>query len=202
MSATVKAPEESRSKIGRLPFADRMAFNRMVRDGFKGRALIAWLEEHGVAGVNAENLRKYRHSPAYRAWLFEEALVDRDRAAAENSMRLAEALGGSASDKLKSILAGKLYPLLSAIGSSEDVGALVPALRAVTEAEKLDLQRQTVAQRDALLELERKKFQRQSIEMFLKWRADKRVLEIADNDAIPEEDRTNQLGRAIFGEDW
>lgn len=161
MSDSVKNPHESRSKIGRLPFRDRMAFNRMVRDGFKGRALIDWLAERGVRAVNAENLRKYRQSRAYKAWLDEESRVDRDREAAEQSMRLAEALGGSASDKLKSILAGKLYPLLSGIGQPDEITALVPALRAVTDAEKLDLQRRNADQRDEALRLERDKFEEQ-----------------------------------------
>lgn len=156
---SAKSPDESRSKIGRLAFADRMAFNRMVRDGYKGRVLIDWLAAHGVGGVNAENLRKYRHSPAYKAWLVEEGAVDRDREAAEQSMRLAEALGGSASDKLKAILAGKLYPLLSNIATPDEIGAIVPALRAVTDAEKLDLQRRTADQRDEALRLEREKFE-------------------------------------------
>lgn len=161
MSDSIKSPDEARSKIGRLPFADRMAFNRMVRDGFKGRALIDWLAAHGVGGVNAENLRKYRHSPAYKAWLTEESRVDRDREAAEQSMRLADSLGGSASDKLKSILAGKLYPLLAGIGNPEEIAAIVPAVRAVTDAEKLDLQRRNADRLDDALRLERDKFEEQ-----------------------------------------
>lgn len=156
---SAKQKDESRSKIGRLQFSDRMAFNRLVREGYKGRVLIEWLAAHGVGGVNAENLRKYRHGPAYKAWLAEESTVDRDREAVEQSMRLADSLGGSASDKLKGILAGKLYPLLAGIGNPEEIAAIVPALRAVTDAEKLDLQRRTADQRDEALRLEREKFE-------------------------------------------
>lgn len=156
---SAKLQDESRSKIGRLSFADRMVFNRMVREGYKGTVLIEWLAAHGVGGVNAENLRKYRHGPTYKSWLAEESAVDRDREAVEQSMRLADSLGGSASDKLKSILAGKLYPLLAGIGNPEEIAAIVPALRAVTDAEKLDLQRRTADQRDEALRLEREKFE-------------------------------------------
>lgn len=161
MNGGTKAQDEARSKIGRLSFPDRMAFNRMLRDGFKCSVLIKWLADRGVAGVNAENIRKYKNSRTYRAWLEEEAKIDRDREAAEQAMRLAEALGGTASDKLKSILAGKLYPLLSQIATPDEIDQLVPALRAIVDAEKLDLQRRTADQRDEQIRLEREKFEEQ-----------------------------------------
>jgi len=187
MSATsLKPSDAARSKILRLPFADRMEFNRLVRDGFKGRALSAWLAEKGIPGVTAENLRKYRQSPAYRVWLSEESQVERDRSSTENAMRLAEALGGSASDKLKAILAGTLFRVMPNAGT-EDTTRLVSALRAVTEAERLELQRRAADQRDEALALERQKFQSDTCELFLRWYRDARAADIANSKATNAE---------------
>jgi len=179
-ATTTKPPDQARSKILRLAFADRMQFNRLARDNYTGSALIAWLAAHGVPDVNPENLRKYKLSREYRAWLDEEANVQADCDRAEKAMRLAEALGGSASEKLKSILAGKLYGLLDEIGDPEKAQSLVAAVRAVTDAERLDLQRQQLAQRDQALAMQREKMEVQSCELFLKWMQDKRALAIAD----------------------
>lgn len=157
----IKAASESRSKIGRLPFARRMEFNRKLRDGFQNAVLTAWLAERGVPGVNAENIRKYKIGRAYKQWLAEEEAIRREADAVEQSMRLAEALGGTASDKLKSVLAGKLYPLLTGISQPDEIKALIPALRAVTDAEKLELLRRSADQRDDILQLDREKFEEQ-----------------------------------------
>ena len=185
----------------RLPFTERMQFNRMVRSGFKGRALIEWLAEHGVPGVNGPNLYKYKRSPDFRAWLDEEKQVDVDREGSERAMRLAAAIGGSASEKLKSILAGSLFKLMPNAGA-EDTAKLVAAVRAVTEAERLELQRRQVGQRDEVIALENRKFNRRSVELFVEWDADKKAREILDSPDGSADEKTELLGKHIFGEDW
>jgi hypothetical protein len=187
MSETPKPPEKARSKILRLSFHDRMEFNRMVRDGFKGPALSAWLVDHGVPNVSAQNLLKYRASPAYKAWLAEEQDVDRDREATEQAMRLAEAVGGSASTRLKSILAGKMYRLLQGVQSPEESRSIVECMRAITEAERVEISRQQVAQRDQVIDMQRDKQARETCELFLKWYADEQARRVADSSATNSE---------------
>jgi hypothetical protein len=198
MSETqTKSPGEARSKILRLSFADRMAFNRMVRDKYAGPKLIVWLADHGVPGVSAENLRLYRHSPAYKAWLEEEQSVDRDREAVEQAMRLASAVGGSASDRLKSILAGKMYRLLQGVTSPEDSKSIVECFRAITESERLDIQRQQVAQRDQLIAIQREKHEVDTCEKFLAWYSDEKAKQIAES-AASNSDKIVALRQTYF----
>ncbi|NQT94311.1 MAG: hypothetical protein HQ559_16245 [Lentisphaerae bacterium] len=200
MSATqTKSPDQARSKIMRLPFARRMEFNRMVRDGYKGRVLSKWLADHGVPDVNAENIRKYRISKRYKTWLAEEADIDRDSEKVEQSMRLAESLGGSASEKLKSILAGKLYPLLASLSDPEELNKLVKAVQTVTLAERLELQRHQEERRDEALQMERDRFERETCQMFLRWRKDERAAEIADS-AATNADKIAALRQAFFAD--
>jgi hypothetical protein len=58
-----------------------------------------------------------------------------------------------------------------------------------------------LTQTDEKLELERKKFQRETCGLFLKWYGDKKAREIVESrDGNAE--KIEKLGRAIFGEDW
>lgn len=198
MSETqTKSADQARSKILRLSFHDRMAFNRLVRDGYKGPELIKWLASHDIPAVNAENLRMYRHSPAYKAWLQEEKEVDRDREGAEQAMRLAEAVGGSASSKLKTILAGKMYRLMQGSVSPEDSRSIVECMRAITEAERLEVTRQQVLQRDQLIALQRDKHEVDTCEKFMKWFADEEARRIVTSTASNGE-KIDALRKVFF----
>jgi len=52
------------------------------------------------------------------------------------------------------------------------------------------------------LKLAQTKFQRDTCELFLKWHADKRVAEIADGKGVGTDEKVEQLGKLMFGEDW
>jgi len=202
MSAASKQPDQTRSKIGRLSFEDRMAFNRMVRDGYKSSVLIKWLSDHSVPEVNAQNISKYRKSAHYRRWLDEQKDLEREREDTESAMRLAEALGGSASEKIKSILAGKLYLFGRGIEEPSDLKHFVSAFNSVTNAEDLQLRRRLADQKDEQIDLAKKRFRRDTCEMFLKWRADQRASEIADDPGLGSDEKTDMLGKLMFPEDW
>lgn len=51
------------------------------------------------------------------------------------------------------------------------------------------------------LELSRQKFQRDTVELFIKWAADKQAMELATSNA-PTADKTEKLGQKIFGALW
>ena len=69
------------------------------------------------------------------------------------------------------------------------------------EAEKLKLKKQAEQRMQDKLKLEQKKFQRQSVELFLEWFEDNRARQIASS-SEPKADRTEKLGQLIFKEDW
>lgn len=183
MNDSTKPADQVRSKILRLGFRDRMEFNRLVRDRIRGPVLIVWLAEHGVPDVSARNLSKYKRSPAYKGWLAEQTAVERDRETGENAMRLAEAMGGCASDKLRSMLAGKLYQFVTA-ATPEDLNRLVPAVRAVIEAERFHFEK------------------RKAVEIALQICADQTAKDIVANPDLTNDKKTDLIGRQIFGEDW
>jgi len=181
MSATAtKSPDQARGKIMRLPFKTRMAFNRAVRDGYTGRELIAWLKQHNLPGVNAQNISKYKRSASYRNWLEEEKDIERDRHDTEQAMRLADALGGSASDKLKSIFAGTLFKLSRGLSDPDELAPLIRAFNAVTRAEAVNVQRQRAGQLERMVDLREIEVQRRTCELFITWIKDRFAREIAE----------------------
>jgi hypothetical protein len=197
-----KSDDQARGKILRLPFDARMEFNRMVRDGFKGPFLIDWLAAHGVPDVNAQNLTDYRRSRHYQDWLAEEAEIERDRANIENAMRLAESMGGSASEQLTRVLAGKLFSFSRELGDPSELKALVGAFSAITDAERLQLQRRQTDQKEEQLDLARKKFQRDTCELIIKYVAEKKVVDIAADATIGNDAKIEMLGQMLFQENW
>jgi hypothetical protein len=200
MSADPKTRDQTRSKIMRLPFEDRMAFNRMVRDRYKASVLAKWLADHGIPNVNAQNISKYRHSKHYKQWLREEADMDREREETERAMRLAEALGGCASQKIKSILAGKLYLFGRNLADPDDLKQFVAAFNSVTNAEELELKNRQVQQRDRQIEIREKEFERRTCELFLDWVKDKFAREIAENAALDNAAKIEALREHYFAD--
>jgi len=158
-----------------------MAFNRQVRDGYTGPELIAWLSKHKLSGVNAQNISDYKRSSAYLSWMEEESLIERDRDDTERAMRLADALGGSASDKLKSIFAGTLFKLGRGITDPEELKPLVGAFNSVTRAEALKLNQRRADQNERLIDLKEIQVQRRTCELFLAWIQDRFAREVADS---------------------
>lgn len=200
MSAVPKAHDKARSKILRLAFEDRMAFNRLVRDRYKAAHLIRWLSEHGVPGVNAQNISKYRKSSHYAKWLQEERDLQREREATEQAMRLAEALGGSASEKIKSILAGKLYLFGRNLQDPDELKQFVAAFNSVTNAEHLQLQRRQADQRERQIEIREKEFERKTCELFLAWVKDRIAVDIANNTGMDNAAKIEALREHYFAD--
>jgi len=197
-----KTSSEARSKIGRLPFAQRQHFNRMVRDGYVGRELISWLADHGVHGVNPQNISAYKASRAFRDWLAEESDIERQRERTERMMRLADAVGGSASDKLKAILAGKLFSFAENLDDPAQLEDLVPAFTAVTQSERLQLQQRVVAQRDEKLSLEKARFSRLVCERLIDLHDRNQARDILDDRSLDRPEKIEALGKALFDDLW
>lgn len=189
----VKPVDHSRSKIGRLMFNDRMQFNRLVRDGYTGRVLSDWLSKHGVPDVSAENIRKYKHAREYREWLSQEDRVNADREKAEQTMRLAEAIGGSASAKVQAILASKIYAILPDLNTVEDLKGIVSSVQSVVDAERVELTHRQVTQRDSLIALEKDKFRWKLAERLIVLAKDEHVKAIAGKADATQEQKITEL---------
>jgi len=188
-------------KIARLPASVREEINRRIYDGQKGNQITSWLKAHKHADdISDSNLTQWRQG-GYQDWLANEAQVERTRQRAELALRLAKAAGGSVSQSILARIAGSLDEKLDNL-SDEDVEKIRPLLDTLNEAEKMRLKAIEVDQKGELLTITRQKFQRDTVTLFQKWFADQIAREIAERPDTAADDRTEALGRHLFGEDW
>ena len=213
-----------RSKIGRLPFAVRNELNERIRDGAQGAEILDWLnslketkkvlrEMGGLAApepsakagpINAQNLTDWR-STGYKDWLDDQADADRFRRLAEVSHTLATAAGGSAAGVACNIATAKIMDALE--GADEDkIADLTRALAALRSgenaAQKVALAEEKNAIQKEQLELSRAKFERDTARLFIKWAQNRDALSIAADKRLGSDEKTERLGRLMFGDLW
>jgi len=114
-------------------------------------------------------------------------------------------------DRKKARAAGEVLLLRLGI-ARQDRNLITAAMAGEDSRRSLDLQERSgetkakqkdrqLAQKDQDLKLAREKFQRDTCELFLKWQNDERAKAIAGSNATNAE-KIEQLGLAMFGEDW
>lgn len=180
-----------RGKVSALPYEIREELCRRMRDGIRGPQLLAWLSSVAPEiKISPQNLSNWRiHS--YRAWLAEQSRLDEIRARSETIRRELDAGGYSVLDK-------QIYELAGAMSDADPVKAAkaVAALKLATVAEK---RAQIAGQRADLAE---RQFQRQTCELFKKWFADQRAIAVVTDPSLSDDQKTEMLGKVMFGEDW
>ena len=208
----------AKGKIGRLPFAIRQQLNVRMRDGEADVDILPWLNglpevkaalkdarfggaKQTASAISAQNLSEYR-ARAYVKWLSEQDKVDRIKAMAEFSMRLADAAGGDVNSPAVSIAAGKIMEALE-LADGEDLLAMSETLAKLNKSEADKTRARTdqgrlEVQRDALA-LEHQKFERQTSELFLKWYGNKKAEEIV-NSKTDKDSKIDQIRQLMFGE--
>ena len=208
-----------RSKIGRLPFAVRNELNERIRDGAQGADLLDWLNglketkrilrEMGgprsvAAAVNAQNLTDWR-STGYADWLADQGDADRIRRLAEVSQTLAAAAGGNVAGVGCSIATAKIMDVLEAADDDQvaDLAAALVKLRASENAaQKVALAEEKNAIQKEQLSLSRAKFERDTTRLFIKWAQNKDALALATDRRLGSDEKTERLGRLMFGDLW
>lgn len=203
-----------RSKIGRLPFAIRNELNERIRDGVGGPEILAWLNglpstrkiirELKSGDINAQNLTDWRSS-GYRDWLEDQCQADRIRRLAEISQTLASAAGGNAAGVGCNIATARIMDALES-ADEEQVAALAKALVQLrageNAAQKVALAEEKNAIQKEQLELSRAKFERDTARLFVKWAQNKDALSIATDRRLGGDEKTERLGRLMFGDLW
>ena len=203
-----------RSKIGRLPFAIRNELNERIRDGAQGPDLLEWLNglretkkilrEMKSGPVNAQNLTDWRSS-GYRDWLDDQDRADRIRRLAEVSQTLATAAGGNAAGVGCNIATAKIMDILEAADEDQvaDLATALVKLRASENAaQKVALAEEKNAIQKEQLELSRAKFERDTTRLFIKWAQSKDALALATDKRLGSDEKTERLGRLMFGDLW
>lgn len=203
-----------RSKIGRLPFAIRNELNERIRDGVGGSEILAWLNglpstrkiirELKSGEINAQNLTDWRSS-GYRDWLEDQCQADRIRRLAEISQTLASAAGGNAAGVCCNIATAKIMDALESADEEQvaDLAKALVQLRAgENAAQKVALAEEKNAIQKEQLELSRAKFERDTARLFVKWAQNKDALSIATDRKLGGDEKTERLGRLMFGDLW
>lgn len=203
-----------RSKIGRLPFAIRNELNERIRDGVGGSEILAWLNglpstrkiirELKSGEINAQNLTDWRSS-GYRDWLEDQGQADRIRRLAEISQTLASAAGGNAAGVCCNIATAKIMDALESADEEQvaDLAKALVQLRAgENAAQKVALAEEKNAIQKEQLELSRAKFERDTARLFVKWAQNKDALSIATDRRLGGDEKTERLGRLMFGDLW
>ena len=203
-----------RSKIGRLPFAIRNELNERIRDGVGGPEILAWLNaaketrkilrELKAGEINAQNLTDWRSS-GYRDWLEDQSQADRIRRLAEISQTLASAAGGNAAGVGCNIATAKIMDALESADEEQvaDLAKALVQLRAgENAAQKVALAEEKNAIQKEQLELSRAKFERDTARLFVKWAQNKDALSIATDRKLGGDEKTERLGRLMFGDLW
>ena len=203
-----------RSKIGRLPFAIRNELNERVRDGAQGAELLEWLNglretkkilrDLRSGPVNAQNLTDWR-STGYKDWLDDQKDADRIRRLAEVSQTLAAAAGGNVAGVGCSIATAKIMDALESADDDKiaDLSTALVKLRASeNDARKTALSEEKNALQKEQLSLNRAKFERDTARLFVKWAANRDALAIAKDNRLGSDEKTDRLGRLMFGDLW
>ena len=203
-----------RSKIGRLPFAIRNELNERIRDGVGGPEILAWLNaaketrkilrELKSGEINAQNLTDWRSS-GYKDWLEDQSQADRIRRLAEVSQTLASAAGGNAAGVCCNIATAKIMDALESADEEQvaDLAKALVQLRAgENAAQKVALAEEKNEIQKEQLELSRAKFERDTARLFVKWAQNKDALSIATDRKLGGDEKTERLGRLMFGDLW
>jgi hypothetical protein len=206
-----------KGKIATLPAKIRDEVNRRLHDGGQAKEILARLnadkdvlrildEKWHEQPITAQNLSEWR-AGGYQDWLSRNERADHIKTLANYSLQLAQAAGGSITEGAAAIAGGRILELLEKSAEEEsgrvELALLVESLTAL-RGKEIDQQRTkqrdvVLQQRGRALELEEKKFQRQTAEYMMKFYKDRRVKEIMDRKGDSEVKIQDLVG-VMFGE--
>lgn len=169
-------------KIARLPHTLREEVCRRLLDGQTSPMILEWLnhraeaqavwERHfeGAPATN-QNLSEWRLG-GYKDWLERRQKVDQLKTLSSFAVDLARAGGGTLSDGAAAIAAGKILEVMESAEEDrilEMVDALTGLRAADVARSRLALDERKHKTKREELALARAKFERQTVEQFLKW---------------------------------
>ncbi|MGD0650267.1 MAG: hypothetical protein ABSA97_03855 [Verrucomicrobiia bacterium] len=217
-------------KIARLPREIREQLNRRLSDGEKGKKLLRWLNslppvqaalkaEFGGRSINEPNLTEWKQG-GYRDWLDQQEAKDLVPLLADEADELNPATGPRLTDQMAVWVAARLMVGVRRLAVADlddaakwkllhETAADIVAFRKgdhsgqrlKLDRELLELDRERLAQKDQEMKLERQKFHQQTIEAVTKAARDPATQAILAGDGNNDE-KTEALGRAIFGDLW
>lgn len=203
-----------RGKIARLPERLRNEVCQRLLANEPASKLLPWLNAQaevkkvlasyfGGEPVTEPNLTAWRQG-GFQEWLDRREQVDsiKDLSAFCGSMYKA---GANLSDGAAAVLTGKLISAIEGAEAADLVklSAAVAAMRGGDiDRAKLKLLRERVDQQADRLTFDQKRWRMRTTELVLKHLQDKEAMRIANAPNMPDDVKTEALGKRLFGEDW
>lgn len=207
------------SKISRLPREIRDELNLRILNGEPGSVILPWLNalpemQEVIAKffphdgpVTDNNLSTWRNGQ-YAKW---EERRERLQATKENAKFAADLAGAgknAASKGAAEILAGSILQLLEATEGKLDpkefkslVASVVMLRGAEIEQQRAELEKEKLKRKDAEIQIARQRLRRDDMHRLITWSATPAARAVLGSSATTDE-KTEQLGKLIFGEDW
>lgn len=201
-------------KIARLPDFIRQQLNARIHNGEPGSVILPWLnglpsvvkimEAHFEGNaVTDQNLSEWR-AGGFADWLAKREKIDALKSLSSHCLKLAEA-GTGMTGGLAAIAAGRIMDALENAGDGEDGPDLESLVASLSRLRSLDLQEAKLKldarrsqQKDSEIALAQEKFQRQTIEYFLKWAKRPEARSILES-GKPKQYQASLLRELIFG---
>jgi hypothetical protein len=203
-----------KGKIESIPWDIRREVHQRLLDGQTGSQILPWLNalnpvrkvlDRSFASVDVsdENLSNFRDGP-HREWLRRHEREQHIRSLTEYAHQLAEAAGGSMSTGAQAIAAGRLLEVMeTGAFEEEDLSDLVSAIASLRKlelsTEKQRLQERRLDQQSRAQDLDEKKFQVRTCELFLTWYQDEEARRVASG-AEEKTVKVEKLRQMMFGE--
>lgn len=215
METTDQPKHAAKGKIARLPHSLRREVNQRLRDGQPGSVILPWLNalpevrrvldlHFDGKDIHDQNLTNWRQGE-FQKWCEECDEIEQTQAMAELAQKLAEAAGDDLSAGARAIAAGRIMARLQGLGENPDLESLDALVLAASRLAQAETKKSTVKlhhrradQKDKELQLAEAKFQRETCELFLKWREDQRAIQIAES-AEKKDVKMDQLRVLLFG---
>jgi hypothetical protein len=203
-----------KGKIGCLPRAIREELNRRIDDGQQAPQILDWLNAEPAVQealarrwpgqpINAPNLSAWRHD-GYEDWRRERDDIERIKELSLHAMELGDAAGRRITEGGFALAAARIMDAVHTARVDELVkviGAIHCLSAVAAEKSKLELRGRRLDQHDQVIALSRHRYQRETMELFLKWHENKKAREILESDG-DNSAKIELLGREIFGDLW
>jgi hypothetical protein len=206
-------------KIARLPRDIRNQLNRRLDDGEPGVQLVTWLNslpeaqavlkaEFAERPISEQNLSEWK-TGGYRQWLDQQEAKELVPLLTDEADELDPATGPPLTDRMAVWLAARLMVVVRRLAVAdlddaarwkllhETAADIVAFRKGDHSGERLKLDQERLAQRDQEIQIARQK----TVEAIKKAALDPAIQTALAGEGNNDE-KTNALGRAIFGEEW
>lgn len=200
-------------KIGRLPVAIRNEVNRRLLDNQGGAKILTWLnaqpevlrvldEYFNEEPITPQNLSEWRKG-GFQKWVERQRRAEELKDLSAFALEMGKAAGGSVADGTAAILGGRILTAIEeGEGWSPEVVKTVALLR-MGDHEKIkrDQAGELLKLKRKQIDLDERRFNVRTCELFVKWYNDRKVKDIIESRSSNSE-KIEKLGQQIFGEDW